>query len=96
MPLKLNVEIFSPLDANDHELLTGVSVMLLAISNLELAKERFPEAFDDETPAEEQVPPAPCGMKDNAGSACVGKVGHRGRHTFRPEAASEASSARVN
>jgi hypothetical protein len=45
MPLKLNVEITSPMTADDHELLSGVSVMLLAIANHELAKEKFPEAF---------------------------------------------------
>ena len=46
MAIKLNIEITSPMDARDHELLSGIAVMTLAIANHELAEQRFPEAFD--------------------------------------------------
>jgi len=92
MPLKLNVEITSPMTPDDHELLSGVSVMLLAIANHELAAARFPEAFGDNEPEE---PVAPCGLEDDAGSTCVSKRGHVGRHKFRP-VSSEAPTTLVN
>ena len=83
MGIKLQIEVTSPLTTEDHELLSGVSVLLLSVANHTLAAERFPEAFgEDET--DEPVAPAPCGMEDDAGGVCVGKVGHRGRHRFRP------------
>ena len=91
MPIELHVNITSPLTADDHELLSGVSVMLLAVANHELAKERFPEAFREDEPAEEPVAPAPCGMEDDAGGVCVGNVGHRGCHRFRPVSADDAT-----
>jgi hypothetical protein len=96
MPLKLNVEITSPMTPDDHELLSGVSVMLLAIANHELAKAKFPEAFGDDEPVEEPVAPAPCGMKDDAGGVCVGKVAHRGRHRFRSVGNPETDAVLVN
>jgi hypothetical protein len=97
MPIELHVNITSPLTADDHELLSGVSVMLLAVANHELAKERFPEAFGGDEPAEETAPepPAPCGMENHAGSACVREDGHRGRHRFRP-ISPDAATALVN
>jgi hypothetical protein len=84
MGIKLNIEITSPMDARDHELLSGIAVMTLAIANHELAEQRFPEAFkeDEGLQAEE---PAPCGAINPAdpGAACVAEAAHRGRHTFR-------------
>ena len=94
MPIELHINITSPLTADDHELLSGVSVMLLAVANHELAKERFPEAFGDEP--EQPVAPAPCGMEDAAGGVCVGNVGHRGRHRFRRVGTREADTVLVN
>ena len=97
MPLNLNVEITSPMTADDHELLSGVSVMLLAIANHELAKEKFPEAFGgDETPIGEPVGPAPCRMENRAGSTCIREEGHRGRHTFLPAPSPESDPSLVN
>lgn len=95
--IKLSIEVTSPLDADDHELLSGVSVMLLAVANHTLAQARFPEAFgDDETPAEET--PVPCGAldPDEAGGMCVGNVGHRGRHRFRPASTPDADTSLLN
>jgi hypothetical protein len=91
MPIELHVNITSPLTADDHELLSGCAVMILAIANHALAADKFPEAFADEEPVEGPVAPAPCGMKDDAGSICVREDGHRGRHTFRPVSADDAT-----
>ena len=94
MPVELTIKITSPMDERDHKLLSGIAVMVLAVANHELAEQRFPEAFaDDETPAEE--PTAPCGLEDDAGSTCVSKRGHVGRHKFRP-VSPDAATALVN
>lgn len=86
MPIRLNIEITSPMDADDHELLSGIAVMTLAIANHELAKAKFPEAFDDEVGLQAEEPPAPCGAVNPAdpGAVCVAEAAHKGRHTFRP------------
>jgi len=57
MAIKLNLKIESPMDGHDHELLSGIAVMVLAIANHELAEQRFPEAFrdPDEDAATEEV-----------------------------------------
>ena len=63
MPIRLTIEIASPLDPDDRDLLSGVAVMTLAIANHEMAKTRFPETFTDD---EETV------------SSRAGKPGDRG------------------
>jgi len=88
VPIKLSVEIISPLGPDDQDLLTGVSIMTLAIANHEMAKEHFPGVFPGEEAAEEQPKeePLPClapGQGADAGKACTNVVGHRGRHRFR-------------
>jgi hypothetical protein len=87
MGIKLSFEIVSPLEPTDRELLTGVSIMTLAIANHELAKERFPETFPDEeesAPAPDDGPePLPCGATNGHDGSCISEVGHRGRHRFR-------------
>ena len=57
MGISLRIEITSPMDERDHELLSGIAVMTLAIANHTLAEERFPDAFpkDDEEKATEEV-----------------------------------------
>jgi hypothetical protein len=95
MAIRLQIEVTSPLTTEDHELLSGVSVLLLAVANHTLAAEKFPEAFGDDQP-EEPVAPAPCGMEDDAGGVCVGNVGHRGRHRFRPVRNPETDAVLVN
>ena len=86
-PIKLAVEIISPLGEEDRELLSGIAVMTLAIANHELAKAKFPEAFTDdaETVAGTVEEPTPCAFVSPEGPdlICVGGVGHRGRHKFR-------------
>ena len=87
-PIKLAVEIISPLGEEDRELLSGIAVMTLAIANHELAKAKFPEAFTDddglspEEPVVETVEPARCGLTDGT-RVCIAKAGHRGRHAMR-------------
>jgi hypothetical protein len=96
--ISLKIEITSPMDERDHELLSGIAVMTLAIANHELARAKFPEAFtDEETPAPEEPtdeePTAPvklCGViapPPDGDMICVSEVGpsglHKGRHKFR-------------
>ena len=54
MTIKLQIEVTSPISPEDHEMLSGIAVMTLAIANRHLAVERFPEAFG----AEEQTAPS--------------------------------------
>ena len=51
MPIKLNIEVVSPMTPDDHDLLSGIAVMTLAIANRELAKQGFPETFPDDEDA---------------------------------------------
>jgi hypothetical protein len=89
MGIKLSFEITSPLGPDDKDLLTGISIMTLAIANHELAKEHFPDVFPDgedvreeaREPMQEQA--LPCASADGRGKYCVNEVGHRGRHRFR-------------
>lgn len=89
MPIKLDISIEGPLAPEDRELLTGISIMVMAIANHELAKARFPETFEEETPQEqeqEQEPPQVggiCGKPDGGSKVCINTIGHRGRHRFR-------------
>ncbi len=46
MGVKLSIEIVSPLEPDGRELLTGLSIMVMAIANHEMAKQHFPGAFD--------------------------------------------------
>jgi hypothetical protein len=43
--IELDVKITSPLSAEDRNLLTGTSIMVLAIANRPLAEKSFPEVF---------------------------------------------------
>ena len=79
MGIKLQIDVESPLTAEDHSLLTGISVMVLAMANAPLAQQRFPEAFP-----EEDEEPRLCGAVEiTTGFRCVDKVGHQGGHRFR-------------
>jgi hypothetical protein len=91
MTVKLSIEITSPLSPDDHDLLSGIAAMTLAIANRELAAQGFPEAFPSEDGAAVEptgeIPPvvtAACGaVSEDGAAACVSEVGHRGRHRFR-------------
>jgi hypothetical protein len=85
MGIKLSFEITSPLEPDDRDMLTGLSIMVIA--NHELAKEHFPGTFPSpEEIAEQQRQDAaeamPC-MVEREGRHCIGEVGHGGRHTYR-------------
>ena len=95
MPIKLSVEITSPLVEEDRDLLSGIAVMTLAIANHEMAKTAFPNAFGEEeaptpekrtrkTKVEAEIS-QPCAYvnPEDPTLICVGNVGHRGRHRFR-------------
>ena len=93
MPIQLNITVMSPLEPEDRELLSGIAVMTLAIANHEMAKQAFPDAFGDpeeatapeEVEAAPQPAPQPCASSDPTGTLmCVGVIGHRGRHKYRP------------
>ena len=92
MPIQLNITVMSPLEPEDRELLSGIAVMTLAIANHEMAKAAFPDAFGDPEEATEEAPeeapqpaPQPCASSDPTGTLmCVGVIGHRGRHKYRP------------
>jgi len=101
MPIKLTIEIAGPLDAEDRDLLSGVAVMTLAIANHEMAREHFPETFNDDDGLKPTAPPesgAPCGFinPDDPSYICVGKAGHRGRHKFRQVATSSVAATLPN
>jgi hypothetical protein len=91
MGIKLSFEITSPLEPEDKELLTGLSIMTMAIANHELAKEHFPGTFPSPDEMAEEArraaaEPMPClteGKGLDAGKSCVSEVGHKGRHRFR-------------
>jgi hypothetical protein len=86
----------SPLEPDGRERLTGLSIMVMAIANHELAKEHPRHLSEPEEIAEEQrreaaraaaskrpCPAWPQGVGTDAGKSCVSEVGHRGRHRFR-------------
>ena len=70
MTIKLSIEIESPLTPDDHDLLTGISVLTLAIANRPMAENRFPETFppDDEEESQPEddaaSPPRICGDQE--------------------------------
>ncbi len=97
MGISLKIEITSPMDERDHELLSGIAVMTLAIANHELARAKFPEAFSeeeapapaDEEPTENPEPPEPvrlCGViapPPDGDMICISEVGPSGLHKGR-------------
>ena len=66
-------------------MLTGLSIMVMAIANHELAKEHFPGTFDlvDEEPQPEPMPCMSEGKGADAGKYCISEVAHKGRHKYR-------------
>jgi len=86
VPIKLSIDITSPLTPEDHDMLTGVAIMTLAIANHEMAKQAFPGTFpdeDDDPVATDVIVAQPCGATAEDGVVCVGEDGHRGHHRFR-------------
>jgi hypothetical protein len=87
MSIRLMIEIEGPLGPDDKDLLTGATMIMLALSQKLTG--------DDEAPATEATEPLPCadmeyveadggGLPLQAtGRICVGEVGHKGRHKYR-------------
>lgn len=78
MSVRLHIEIEGPLGPDDKEILTGATMILLALS------QRYAEP--------EEAEPQPCGAMEYAseggrleatGMVCVSEVGHKGRHKYR-------------
>jgi len=83
MSIKLKIEIEGPLGPDDRSILTGATMVLLALSQ---------ELNTEEEPAVEE--PQPCGdlemtasdqsrVLEATGKVCVSNVGHLGRHKYR-------------
>jgi hypothetical protein len=83
MSIELDIKITSPLTADDKDLLSGVAVMVLAVADRELARQRFPETFLPDEGTTQQAPPCGAGNPESASEVCVDVVGHCGRHRFR-------------
>lgn len=88
MSVKLTIEIAGPLGPEDKEILTGTTMVLLALTQ---------HLTGEDEKAEEQ--PQPCGEReyfadpsgpDYTGRTCISEVGHKGRHKFRPTVAEMA------
>ena len=88
MGVELHIEVTSPLSADEEDLLSGITVMLLVIANRNLAQEAFPEVFrpnreEHAGVVTDAIDPQPCGLVAIDGTVCVSRVGHRGPHRFR-------------
>jgi hypothetical protein len=83
MTIKISVEIETPLAEADFGLLTDISIALLATADRRLAGKGYPDALTQAEEATRQA--SPCGVANpaNESEACVGGVGHPGRHQFR-------------
>lgn len=90
MGVTLAIQITAPVDAEDRDLISAVSMLLFALGQ----QGAPPSGEGDEVPVEPPERPAdpgldlgpvpaPCGAVGESGFACVGIVGHRGRHLFR-------------
>ena len=87
MGVRLSIEIISPLEPDDRDMLTGLSIMVMAIANHELAKEHFPGIFPsrgDGRGARRSSRPCPAARSTARVAYCVSEVGHKGRHKYRP------------
>lgn len=81
MAIRLSIEVTSPMTPDDRDLLSGIAVMTMAIANREL-----PVKEEEEEDKPIAAPISLCGFADpeRDGQVCIGVLGHRGRHRFRP------------
>ena len=89
MGVELDVRIRTPLSDEDNELLSGIAMMTMSIANQQAARfivENLQEKADAQEPVIRQKVEAEalCFARGEAGTVCVGRVGHGGRHRFRP------------
>ena len=80
MGIKLDISVETPLSDDDHDLLAGTSVMVLAIANRQDLADQ-PHMQDEE----EEGEPLPCGAQspDDSRLFCIDEPGHAGRHEYR-------------
>ena len=86
MPIKLSIEMISPLTPDDRDLLAGIAVMTVAIANREINQNSV--EVEPEPPVE-----ATCGQLEYipyndegpmaTGKVCVREPHTNGRHRFR-------------
>lgn len=81
MGVKLNVELTTPMDDDDRDIMAGLSAMLFAIAN----RQNLAEQPHMQPQPEEEGEPLPCGAQspDDPTHFCVSEVGHSGRHKYR-------------
>ena len=81
MGIRLSIEITTPIDDDDKQMMAGVAAMTFAIANSEQMQAQ------DEAEQEESGEPEPCGsVSQEVGGICVREAGHSGRHKHRPAA----------
>ena len=77
MGIRLDVSVETPLSDDDHDILAGISVMVLAIANRQnLVDQAEQLAQEEEQPYCGHVAP-------DASGSCIKEVGHSGRHEYR-------------
>jgi hypothetical protein len=89
MGVELDVRISTPLTDEDNELLSGIAMMAMSVANQQAARfiiENLQEKADEQEQAARQKVEEEtlCFARGEGGTVCVGKVGHGGRHRFRP------------
>ena len=80
MGIRLSIEITTPINDDDKQMMAGVAAMTFAIANSEQMQAQ------DEAERAESGEPDPCGSVSQKGGICVKDVGHSGRHKYRPAA----------
>jgi len=80
MGIRLSIEITTPIDDDDKQMMAGVAAMTFAIANSEQMQEQA------EAEQEETGEPEPCGSVSPENGICVKEAGHSGRHKHRPAA----------
>ena len=89
MGVELDVRIRTPLSDEDNELLSGIAMMTMSVANQQAARfiiENLQEQADEQEPVVRQKveEEALCFARGEARTVCVSRVGHGGRHRFRP------------
>ena len=89
MGVELDVRIRTPLTDEDNELLSGIAMMTMSVANQQAASfiiENLQEKADEQEQVIRQKveEEALCFAKGEGRTVCVSRVGHGGRHRFRP------------
>jgi len=79
--IKLLIEIEGPLGPDDKDILTGATMILLALAQQYAAPDE-PAAEPDGCGSLEYLPNEE-GRNVTTGRLCISEVGHKGRHKYR-------------